>query len=163
MPKRLLLVRHAKSDWNDVCLPDHERPLNDRGRREAPRVGKMLRHSDREPNLIISSTARRARNTAKKIARACHYDGYVLKYPELYNAPPERILSVIQQVIGDPQTLMVVGHNPGMEALTSQLARQPVTMSTATLADLTIDINAWSELTVDSGATLVEVWTANES
>ena len=61
MPKRLLVLRHAKSDWNEADLPDHERPLNGRGKREAPRVGKSLRQSDRVPDLIISSTARRAR------------------------------------------------------------------------------------------------------
>ena len=75
--KTLLVLRHAKSSWNDSALKDHERPLNDRGKRDAPRMGQLLNDHKLTPDLIISSTAKRARKTAKKVADSCGYQGEV--------------------------------------------------------------------------------------
>ena len=159
MPKRLLVLRHAKSSWEDSMLPDHERPLNDRGQHDARKVGKLLRHSDRLPELIVSSTARRARKTAQKVARASHYAERVLLYPELYGALPEQILNVIRNLPADPATLLVVGHNPGLEQFVARLSRQSLVMPTAALADLELATDSWQQLTFDSSAQLIDLWT----
>ena len=71
--KTLLILRHAKSSWNNLDLPDYDRPLNKRGKRDAPRMGDFLRHQDLVPDLIISSTAKRAKKTAKLFAKAVGY------------------------------------------------------------------------------------------
>jgi len=162
MAKRLFILRHAKSDWNDADLPDHDRPLNERGKLEAPRVGKMLRQTDRVPDLIVSSTAKRARKTAEKVADACSYEGTILQYAQLYNASIDQILQVLRSVPNDPQSLMVVAHNPGLEGLASTFAKQAITMPTAALADLQIEIGTWDQLSFESGAKLLELWTARD-
>ena len=75
--KTLLLLRHAKSSWSDPTLPDHDRPLNKRGIHDAPRMGKLLRHEHLMPDLILSSTAVRAKKTAELVAKACKYKGEI--------------------------------------------------------------------------------------
>ena len=76
--KTLSIIRHAKSSWKDLGVPDHERPLNKRGRHDAPLMGKLLRDQNITPDLIISSTAIRAETTAKLVAKACKYKGEII-------------------------------------------------------------------------------------
>jgi phosphohistidine phosphatase len=75
--KTLLIMRHAKSSWKDPDLPDHDRPLNKRGKHDAPSMGKLLKDEDLIPDLIISSTAARAKKTAELVAKACKYKGEI--------------------------------------------------------------------------------------
>ena len=89
--KTLLILRHAKSSWKHEQISDHDRPLNKRGKRDAPRIGRLLRDRNLAPELIISSTAKRARKTAAKAARECCYEGVIELCGELYLAPQENI------------------------------------------------------------------------
>ena len=84
--KTLLVLRHAKSSWNDPALDDHERPLNKRGRRDAPRMGELVREYGLIPDVVISSDAVRARLTAEAVAEAARYPGEILLDPRLYMA-----------------------------------------------------------------------------
>lgn len=149
--KTLLLLRHAKSSWSSPDLPDHDRPLNDRGRRDATRIGELLKVEDLVPDLILSSTAKRARKTAKKVAAACGYRGAVQELSELYLAEANAYFTVMQELDENVQRVLIVGHNPGIEHLLSILTRATDSMSTAALAHISITADNWQE--VEDGVT----------
>lgn len=156
--KTLLLLRHAKSSWDDERLDDHDRPLNDRGRRAAPRMGNLLREERIVPDLIISSTAKRARSTARLVAEAASFEREVALEPSLYLASPEGYVRAAQPVDDSVERLMMVGHNPGIETLLGLLTGQGEAMPTAALAVLTVPIDRWSELTLDVRCELLHLW-----
>jgi phosphohistidine phosphatase len=119
--KRLILLRHAKSSWSDSSLADAERPLSARGERDAPRMGDRLHERGTRPDLMIASPAVRTRRTAKLVARALGYpEGEIRLEPALYLASPETILEVVAEA-GPTNSLMVVGHNPGLTTLVHRL------------------------------------------
>lgn len=160
--KTLLILRHAKSDWGDERLPDHDRPLNSRGRADAPRMGQLIREQDLVPELILSSTARRAHHTAQLVANACGYEGEILASREMYHADPENYVEAIRQRAGDKNIVMVVGHNPGMEELVEVLTKESVTMATANLAQVTLQIQSWRELGGHTRGKLMNFWRPRE-
>lgn len=115
---RLALVRHAKSDWGDPGLDDHDRPLNDRGMRDAPHMAARLAATGFRPDVILSSTALRARTTAE--AFAAELGVAVSLDPELYGAPPRTILAAAAATRA--ATVVVVAHDPGLSALAASLS-----------------------------------------
>ena len=156
--KTLLILRHAKSSWKDTSSADHDRPLNKRGKQDAPRMGKFLRKQHLVPDKIISSTAKRARKTATAVAKACRYQGKVELTSELYHAGPGAYLAVLQNLPDDDQQVMVVGHNPGMEALVTHLTGRMETMPTAALAHVALPIKQWTELDYETQGELLDLW-----
>ena len=111
--KTLLLVRHAKSSWDHPGVDDHDRPLNARGRRDAPEMGRRLAERGLVPDRILSSTALRARTTAQLIAEGLGFDvDRIILDERLYAASADEVLRVIGEIDGDVGTAMVVGHNP---------------------------------------------------
>lgn len=121
--KELLLIRHAKSDWDHPGLPDHDRPLNARGLRDAPAMAAALKQRGVSPDRIVSSTAVRAMMTAKRLAGGMDYPEEKLRRkPELYLAPPAILLAVVQQLDEEAGTVMIVGHNPGMHEAAAALS-----------------------------------------
>jgi len=110
--KTLLILRHAKSSWEFTELPDHDRPLNNRGKRDAPRIGKMLLKERLIPQLIISSSAIRAHSTAEKVAKACGYQGEILVDSSLYGSEYKAYLNILRNQHDRFDIVMVVGHNP---------------------------------------------------
>jgi phosphohistidine phosphatase len=160
--KTLLILRHAKSSWDNANLTDHQRPLNDRGKTDAPRMGRVLRDHDLTPDLIIASSAERALATAELVALACDYENDIKVTRHLYLAGPEDYLEVLQRVDNRYQRVMVVGHNPGMEELVEELTGQSVTMPTAALAHVTFALDDWRALTDETPATLENVWLPKE-
>ncbi|MEQ8786280.1 MAG: histidine phosphatase family protein [Pirellulaceae bacterium] len=160
--KTLLILRHAKSSWNDSSLSDHDRPLNDRGKQDAPRVGELLKSLDLVPDAILCSTAKRARKTAKKVAAACQFDGEIQLIDELYLAPAATYLEVVQGMASTAERVMVVGHNPGLEHLLELLTQRGETLPTAALAQIRFDVASWREVGLDGGGELVGVWRPRE-
>jgi phosphohistidine phosphatase len=156
--KTLLILRHAKSSWKDEDLSDHDRPLNKRGKRDAPRMGKLLRERPLVPDLIVSSTAKRARKTASKVAKQCGYEGVIELTGDLYLAAPEQYLQVLCGVPDHIECVMIVGHNPGAEDLLAQLTGQSAHLPTAALAHVKLPIDNWSELGADTQGELAEFW-----
>lgn len=113
--KTVYIVRHAKSSWDNPSLPDFERPLNDRGKRDAPEMGRRLHKRGIMPDILLSSSAKRARSTAKRIARTLGIDEKHIRLADnLYHAEPEMILSTIQQLPDSVDNAMLFGHNPGL-------------------------------------------------
>jgi len=160
--KTLLILRHAKSGWDDPDLPDHDRPLTERGKKDAKRIGQLLLERGLVPDQVLSSTAKRARKTAGHVAKACRYAGEVEQTKRLYLASPPQIMEVLREVGDEHATVLVVAHNPGLEELVRQLTGQPEPMPTATLAQVSVDIGSWQSLSVPSGGRLVHVWRPKE-
>ena len=158
----LLLLRHAKSSWKDTDLDDHDRPLNKRGKRDAPRMGQLLRDEHLLPDLIVSSSAKRARRTAELVAEASGYRGETRLTCDAYDASAAQLLAVVQSFPGTAQRVMLVGHNPGLEELLEQLTGQYRPLSTAALARLEIPCEKWSEINTETRANLQHLWQPRE-
>jgi len=156
--KTLLVLRHAKSSWNDSALGDHERPLNERGRRDGPRMGQLIREYGLIPDVVISSDAERAQLTAQAVAEAARYEGEILLDPRLYLASPADILLLLRTVRENAETIMIVGHNPGLEELVEQLTGERQHLPTAALAQIVLPIDRWSDLKLSSRGTLSGYW-----
>lgn len=143
---QLLLMRHAKSDWSDDDAPDHDRPLNQRGRRDAPRMGRWLAEQELQPTFILSSSARRAQQTVERLVEELSHDVYVEVRPELYLADVPTWLEVLAELPADAACVLCVGHNPGLEALVEHLTGRAERMPTAAVACLTLPEQGWSQL-----------------
>ena len=155
--KHLLLIRHGKSDWDHPGLTDHDRPLNDRGLRDAPRIASALIGRGVRPDLIVSSTAVRALTTAQLLAGKMGYPpGNILEVPALYLAPPGVILRAIQQLDEAAGTVMIFGHNPGMHEAVAAFAAGEEVADFPTLAVARIEISAehWGSVEWDSARLL---------
>ena len=160
--KTLLILRHAKSSWKDVELADHDRPLNKRGKRDAPRMGSLIRDQGLQPDLILSSTAVRARRTAKAAADECGYDGELVLTPELYAFDPAPYLASLAELADDYGTVMIVGHNPAVEELAETLTGEYQRFPTATLAEIQLPIVSWSEIDDSEYGALTNLWRPKE-
>ena len=151
--KTLTLVRHAKSDWGQPGLADHDRPLNARGLRDAPEMGRRIRERGAIPELIISSTALRARTTAGLIAEALGLDATsVMLVERLYGSSPSTILRVIGELDGELERVMVVAHNPGISDFAQDLAGSAVEMPTCAVLEADFDIDEWAEIEFEPAA-----------
>ena len=159
--KTLLVLRHAKSSWKDASVSDHDRPLNKRGMRTAPRMGRLLADEDLVPDAVFCSTARRARDTAELVTAAAGFEGKIEYRDDLYHAAPDAYLAAAAAVKGDPDRVMVVGHNPGMEMLVRVLAGHAEAFPTAALAVIDLDIDEWTEAPEADGH-LVNLWRPRE-
>lgn len=161
--KTLLLLRHAKSSHAVAHQVDRDRPLNDRGNRDAPRVGELLVEKQLVPDAICSSTATRARMTAEKVAKACGFQDDIRLEDELYLAGPAMFVTALKAVPDERRLVLVVGHNPGLEEYLFSLIGTDETLPTAALAQVSLPIQRWSDLTLDTRGTLTHVWRPRES
>ena len=153
--KTLVLVRHAKSDWGDPALPDHDRPLNDRGRRDAPRMGALLAERGTRPEVILSSTATRARKTAEAFAAALDLgEGALVLDRRLYGSSPATMLAVLAELderderLGEAvEVAVLVAHDPGIAEFAEQLSDGRIDrMPTCAIAEFAFEVDSWSEL-----------------
>ena len=160
--KSLLLLRHAKSSWKQPELPDHDRPLKRRGRRDAPRMGRLLLREGLVPDLILTSSAVRARETAEAVATACGESAELRPLRELYLAGPGDYALLLGALPDGNDRVMVVGHNPTLEELLQLLTGARETMPTAALALVELSIESWDELPLDGSARLVRLWRPRE-
>lgn len=119
MTLRLILMRHAKSSWEDPSEEDHDRPLSKRGRAGADALGTWLRARGYLPDEILCSSAARTRETCDRLA----LDAPAQHLPSLYLAPPHRMLSALERATG--QTVLMIGHNPGIATLAAQVITRP--------------------------------------
>lgn len=160
--KTLLILRHAKSSWANMQLTDYERPLNNRGKRDAPRMGKLLREQDLMPDLILTSSAERALATAEAVALASDYEQEIKYTRSFYHADPEPYIEALQQLDDSYERVMVIGHNPGIEELVEELTGLWERMPTAALAQVALPINHWHELDEEITGELVNLWRPKE-
>jgi phosphohistidine phosphatase len=148
--KTVYVIRHAKSSWDDFNLSDFERPLNERGKRDAPRMGVRLKVKGILPNVIIASPAKRAFSTAKRLAKVIGFPKDKIKTDrELYHAGEETILSVIRSIKNKHATAFIVGHNPGLTDFVNTLRNDDMDIEnipTCGIVGLEIDIEDWNQL-----------------
>ena len=146
----LLVMRHAKSDW-DAGADDHERPLVERGVKSARKVGKFLSRAEMAPELVISSTAVRARTTAELAAEAGGWSCPIERTGAFYDTDPAEVLAAIAARDAPPR-LMVVGHDPTWSELVSLLAGGgAVRLPTAAVACLELPIDSWQAIAPSKG------------
>ena len=153
MPKTLYLVRHAKSSWDDPSLADRDRPLNERGLSSAPDMGRRLAAQGHKPDLVISSPARRALSTAKKLAKEMGYrESKVITDEHLYFSGTRSMVDLLEKLDDKHKKVMIVGHNPAMTSLLNILCDSEVeNMPSCAVAMLDFDMESWSELTMTDG------------
>ena len=150
--KTLYILRHAKSSWDNTDLSDFERPLNERGFKAAPLMGGVMRTNKFAPDLILSSPAERAKETTMLVKEAAGIESEI-KYDErIYEASPVRLLEVVGEQNERIESILLVGHNPGLEGLIKLLTGKPEPMPTAALAVVDLDAGKWSEINSVSGS-----------
>jgi len=144
--KTLLIMRHAKSSWKQEGQPDHDRPLNDRGKRDAPRMGHLLAEEGILPDRILCSSAKRARKTAAAVAEVLKCEDRLELHDDLYSAAPALYVKLLRELPEDVNTVLIVGHDPAMTEFASELSGNFTEMPTAAIACFTIPIAYWKAL-----------------
>lgn len=151
--KTLFLVRHAKSSRDDPRLPDRDRPLNERGMRDAPKVGAQLAKRDARPDLIVSSPARRALATAEIFAGKLDYRlKDIVVEDRLYAATPDDLLAVVHELDDRVKRVMLFGHNPELTELAHRLSARIDDMPTCAVVEFAFDTRSWSNVGVQEPA-----------
>jgi len=153
MVRNLILVRHAKSDWSVPGLKDFDRELNARGSNDAPRMGRKLYEMDVRPDLIISSPAMRAKQTAEFIAEQIRHDfDKILFNPDVYEASVRSLLSIINDIPDEHQKVMIIGHNPTFTYIAEYLTKKPFdNIPTCGMVDIEFSFSSWKEVSGDTG------------
>lgn len=145
--KKIILLRHAKSDWNNPSVPDYDRPLADSGLRDAHQMADSLKNRGIQVDLICSSTAQRAKQTACITAKVLGYPEAEIRWEKsLYHASPEELLAVIRRQSEAVQTLVLVGHNPGLTELIVHLGVNLDNLPTAGQFAFTVLSENWKDL-----------------
>ena len=154
--KTLTIFRHAKSSWDNPDLSDRDRPLNKRGKRDAPIMGERLKAAGIRPSLIVSSPARRAWSTAKIVSRAIAYPlEFLQREPGLYHAGVNRIFDIIAAQDDGFNSILIVGHNPGFTDFANNLVPDLTdNIPTAGFVSVLIDTDDW-DLRVRQSAKLI--------
>ena len=149
--KTLLLLRHAKSSWKDDEARDFDRPLNQRGLKAAPAIGRLIRKRKLQPDLVVGSPAERARQTTQLVIEAAGLKTE-LRYDErIYEASVARLMGVVSELDDEAGMVMLVGHNPGFEELLEVLTGEAHKMPTAALACIELNIEKWNKVRADAG------------
>jgi len=156
--KTLLLMRHAKSSWADSDLSDHDRPLNKRGKRDAPRMGAWIAEQGLIPDRVLHSTAKRAAATAAAMATECDIPNRLMAISDIYACSGSDWFQILQDFGDDSKCLLVVGHNPGIEDFLERVTGDYQRMPTAAIAQLELEIDQWRLLTEETPARLVDLW-----
>lgn len=149
--KTLYVLRHAKSSWDNPEWSDFDRPLNDRGLKTAPLMGKVIFDNQFQPDVIVSSPAERAEQTAVLVKENARVNEEIKFDERIYEASPLRLFQVISEMDEDKNSMMLVGHNPGLEGLVKILTGEIQAMPTAALAVINLNINNWKDISADCG------------
>ncbi len=152
--KTIILVRHAKSSWKDLGLDDFDRPLNKRGKRNAPFMGEKLKEIKIMPDLILSSPAKRAKRTAIDIAKAIGYPKKKIKYDDnMYHSSAWYLLEMVRNQDNKNETIMLFGHNPDFNIFADMLLKHnPVyNIPTTGVYCIRLDVDKWEKVQEGKG------------
>ncbi|MBI5326367.1 MAG: histidine phosphatase family protein [Ignavibacteriae bacterium] len=151
--KTLILVRHAKSSWENAGLTDFDRPLNERGLKDAPQMAKLVKDKGVLPDLIISSPAVRAITTSRLFAKEFKYPLKSIQTNEIiYTTGPKEILNMLSMTDDSKNCVMLFGHNPDMTALANYLSDEDIdNLPTAAVLCIDFYIDSWALLTEETG------------
>ncbi len=146
--KQLWLLRHAKSDWDDPGLPDHDRPLNDRGHKDASLMGEYIHERHIQFDLVLCSSALRTRQTLEHLQLGVAAE--VIYDTKLYRATAQDLLDYLARTVDPASSILLVNHNPSITELAAMLAIDPdeiYALPTAALAELHLPIDSWNDIT----------------
>ena len=160
--KKLLLLRHAKSSWDDASIPDHDRPLNRRGKQNAMEIGKYLKERKIIPEQIICSTANRAHETAKLVALTSGYRDRVKTSISLYEASFKDYVLLMQNIDDTYKIILIIGHNPILESILEKVTGETHVMKTCTLANIDLPVDNWKTFDAGIKGTLIDLVKARE-
>jgi len=160
--KTLLLLRNAKASWKDYKVKDRERPLTKKGRKASAAMGLLIKENELVPQLLLSSSVLRANQTTQQLVASMEYSGKIIYMDHLFMAEPDVILDALSLLPNEVERVLVVGHNPGLEALVQILSGQIVSMAPASLAYLSVPVRAWLELNKHTECDLVQLWRAKD-
>jgi phosphohistidine phosphatase len=156
--KTLYLIRHAKSSWTDAAASDFERALNERGKKDAPRMAKRMKEKDIYPDLIFCSPAKRTLSTAKRISEVLKYRKEKIKTDtKLYHADEETILSLIQDIKNKHDVVIIVGHNPGLTDFVNAISNVEINIDnipTSGIVAFSLPVSSWKDVSWKSGKLL---------
>lgn len=156
--KRLLVLRHAKAAAAQAGVDDHDRPLEELGRRQAAAVGRLLREEALVPDGIVCSSALRALETARLAAEACEHDEQPFVTDRLYAEDVGDWVTLFADLPDSLRTVMIVGHNPGLEDLVEKLTRRAEGLSPASFACIDLPLDSWSDLHARVRGRLSGIW-----
>ena len=151
--KNLILIRHAKSSWKNHDLADHDRPLNKRGKRDAPMMGEHLYQLEIKPDLILSSPAKRAKKTARIISQKLGFPiNKIIDRDEIYGASHSTLTAIIQQIEDRFENVILIGHNPAITHLSHFFTHHPIeNVPTCGVVSVTFEIHNWEEVSEGKG------------
>ena len=146
MAKTLYIIRHAKSSWKDLSLDDFDRTLNKRGKSDAPLMGIRLEEQNVLPDLIISSSAKRTKKTAKIIAKILKYKNDIIYTRELYESSVDAMHSILVEINDENNTVFLVGHNTGINGFVQEYINLQENVPTSGIVEIEFDCDKWSEI-----------------
>lgn len=151
--KNLIIIRHAKSSWDDPAMADKDRPLNKRGKRDAPFMGSVLKFRDLPPDHIVTSTAKRALKTAQIIAEAVGHDPAEIEARDsVYLADVPTLVSLVQGLDDDWERVYLFGHNPDLTELANRLAGESIAnIPTCGMASIEFEVDSWGHIMAGAG------------
>lgn len=152
--RRIILLRHSKSDWESSALSDHDRPLAKRGKRDAVAMGKYLTKIGAKPDYALCSTAVRAVKTYKRAAKAGKWNSPVELSESLYVPTAESVFQAVQSAPDTCSTLLVVGHEPTWSEMVRLLTGASVAMPTSASACIEVQVDNWGQVEPGSGTLL---------
>ena len=152
--KTLYLIRHAKSSWKDLGLDDFERPLNKRGKKSAPLMGKRLKKRKVKPDMILSSPAKRAKSTAKIIAKKVNYPTEIVYNKDIYEASPNTLHKILTKQDDQHEVVFIIGHNPGLNMLVGKYVNFYENIPTCGILKIEFDCDRWVSID-EENATLI--------
>lgn len=150
--KRLILLRHAKSSWDDPALDDFDRPLNSRGKKTAPLIGEVLKEKEVKPDLVLCSPAKRTKQTAKLVLESAKLSVPVTFEDGIYEASTNELIDILKNQDSSLETIMMIGHNPGLMDLIAELTGAYEHFPTAALANIDLSIDKWNGIKGGAGA-----------
>ncbi|MCJ7700808.1 MAG: histidine phosphatase family protein [Anaerolineales bacterium] len=160
--KTLLIMRHAKSSWENPEFSDYDRPLKKRGKRDSTLIGNIILNQGIQPDIILCSSAKRAKDTAELFAVVCGFHGQIQYHRSLYQGAPSDYIELLLSQGNEHQIVMLVGHNPGLEELLSDLTDIDEWLPTAALAHIDLDIEHWYEFNEFTECELMNLWRPRE-
>ncbi|MEN7549982.1 histidine phosphatase family protein [Rapidithrix thailandica] len=155
--KILYLLRHAKSSWKDLNLDDFDRPLNKRGKHDAPFMGKKFKEQGILPDLILASPAKRAKKTAKTVAREMGYPESEIHFDkQLYATSATSLIRLLQGQDDEWESIMLVGHNPELTLMSNALSNQYIdNLPTTGLSCIQLNVNSWGHIEPKKGEQVI--------
>lgn len=151
-------MRHAKSSWEGKNQDDWERPLSKRGKKDAERVGEFLKKEKLTPDLILASSAVRARETAEIVMDEMKYRADYCSLYRLYLAEVEVYVREIQKIPDEVQRALIIGHNPVLDSVLQMVGGKVETLSTSAVAQLSVPIDSWKDFNLETQGELVNLW-----